>query len=531
MPERYLGKTLGKFRIDAIIGAGGFAWVYKAYDPELEIPVALKVLKPQYAGDEKFESRFRREASTAAKLRHPNIVKIFAVGRDGEAVYFAMDYLPQALQDRLDVMGTLPEPMLVRMAIDVASAIGFAHREGVIHRDIKTDNILFDEHGNAVVCDFGIARALSNYAQQTGTNMVVGTPQYFSPEQARGLPLDGRADIYSLGVTLFKAATGQLPFQGDDWYEIARQHVEDGPPKPRSINGALTREVERIILRCLEKEPEDRFDSGETMCRELAAVLEERGERASLRTLMVPVDNALSPAVSLPRLARRMRRLTREHKPLLVGSVLGLVVLLVILFRMGSGGGAADAAPAAGLRPAPVITQRVESPDERKAGGTPDAPAEPRVLAIAAPPEATVRVNGRSVGRGPSQMTDLAAGEYRVAASVPATAGCTSATDSQTVRLGQTGRTRVRLTPRGCGLLMIERAPAGATYAISSSGTGAGGPRLSGTLPLRQPLLLPAGRYTIVVRKRFCASYEDVHTVEAGAPPVRVRTPLICERS
>jgi serine/threonine protein kinase len=207
VPERFLGRTLGKFRIDAIIGTGGFAWVYKAFDPELEIPVALKVLKPQYAGDEQFEQRFRREAATAARLRHPNIIKIFAVGKDGDAVYFAMDFLPQGLPDRLEVVTKLPEPVLIRMGIDVASALGFAHREGVVHRDIKIDNILFDDHGNAIVADFGIARAVSNYVQQTGTNMVVGTPQYFSPEQARGMALDGRADIYSLGVTLYRAAT------------------------------------------------------------------------------------------------------------------------------------------------------------------------------------------------------------------------------------------------------------------------------------------------------------------------------------
>lgn len=235
MPERYIGRSLGRFRIESLVGSGGFAWVYRGYDPELDIPVAIKVLKPQYAGDETFESRFRREASMAAKLRHPHIIRILAVGREDDAVYFVMDYLPNSLVERLKTMegGRLPESFVVRMGMEVALALGFAHREGVIHRDIKADNILFDNHGNAVVADFGIARAVSGYVQETGTNMVVGTPQYFSPEQARGLPLDGRADIYSLGVTLFRAATGSLPFDGQDWYEIARQHVEDKPPRPR----------------------------------------------------------------------------------------------------------------------------------------------------------------------------------------------------------------------------------------------------------------------------------------------------------
>jgi serine/threonine protein kinase len=265
LPERYLGRHLGRFRIDSLIGSGGFAWVYKGYDPELDIPVAIKVLKPQYAGEETFETRFRGEASTAAKLRHPNIIRILAVGREEQAVYFVMDYLPNVLDDRLRTMGTLPESLLVRMGMDVSAALAFAHREGVIHRDVKTDNILFDEHGNAVVADFGIARAVSGYIEQTGTNMEVGTPQYFSPEQARGQTLDGRADVYSLGVTLFKAATGVLPFQGDDWYEIARQHVEEPPPRPRSLNPALSRATERIILSGLEKSPDARFPSGDAL--------------------------------------------------------------------------------------------------------------------------------------------------------------------------------------------------------------------------------------------------------------------------
>ena len=257
MPERYLGKSLGKYRVEELVGSGGFAWVYRGFDPELEIPVALKVLKPQFAGDPTFEERFRREASTAAKLRHPNIVKIYAVGRDGDAVYFAMDFLPTGLADKLEATPFLPEEFVVRVGIDVARALGFAHREGVVHRDIKVDNILFDSHGNAVVADFGIARAVSGYTNQTGTNMVVGTPQYFAPEQARAKPLDGRADIYSLGVSLYRAATGRLPFEGDDWYEIARQHVEDPPPSPRSINPAISPAFERVLVRCMAKHPDE----------------------------------------------------------------------------------------------------------------------------------------------------------------------------------------------------------------------------------------------------------------------------------
>ena len=179
---------------------------------------------------------------------------------------------------------TLPEEFVIRVGVDVAQALGYAHREGVIHRDIKVDNILFDTHGNAVVADFGIARALSGYTGQTGTNMVVGTPQYFAPEQARAKPLDGRADIYSLGVTLYRAATGRLPFEGDDWYEIARQHVEEPPPAPRSINPDITPGFEAAILHCLQKQPDDRPATGELLAQELVALLPATLETSAYRT-------------------------------------------------------------------------------------------------------------------------------------------------------------------------------------------------------------------------------------------------------
>ena len=227
----------------------------------------------------------------------PTFIKIFAVGKDSEAVYFAMDFLPQGLPDRLEVLNRLPDSVLIRIGIDVGSALGFAHREGVVHRDIKVDNILFDEHGNAIVADFGIARAVSNYVQETGTNMVVGTPQYFSPEQARGLPLDGRSDIYSLGVTLYRAATGVLPFVGDDWYDIARQHVEERAVRARKHNPQLGRDLEAVIMRCLEKNPDARYQTGEALCQALAALSFERADTIAMRGTPAPAGpNATPPA-------------------------------------------------------------------------------------------------------------------------------------------------------------------------------------------------------------------------------------------
>lgn len=514
MPERYIGRYLGRFRIDALVGSGGFAWVYKGYDPELDVPVALKVLKPQFAGDEMFETRFRREASTAAKLRHPNIIKILAVGREEEAVYFVMDYLSQGLVDRLRVMGTLPEHMLVRVGFDVASALGFAHRQGVIHRDVKVDNIMFDDHGNALVTDFGIARAVSKYAEQTGTNMVVGTPQYFSPEQARGLPLDGRADLYSLGVTLFKAATGVLPFQGDDWYEIARQHVEDEPPRPRDLNPSLSKGLERIILRCLEKEPDDRFSNGEALCTELSHLLPDRGEVTSARTLMIPATDTLEQTTGRHPIRRVVRRIRRRGVVLAtVGAVAAVGVLSATLRSRRPDSEAAAAPITVNSGPQPISAPpAVIAP-----------PARP-VVEIVAPGEATLAVNGVDVGRGRWRSDTLKPGEYVLAASVRSLNRCATARHVDTIYVRETGDTTVTLRPRPCGYLALTSTPEVADFSVM---TPSGSSVKTGLLPLPDSVMLPVGPYKLRVRARFCSDYNDSVRIEPGQT-IRQKIPLVC---
>jgi serine/threonine-protein kinase len=266
--ERHLGQTLGKYRIEELIGSGGFAWVYKAFDPELEIHIALKVLKPQFAGDETFEQRFRREAATAAKLRHPNIIKIYRSGAT------AKRSTSPWTTTRQDWPSGWKSSAVFRKSSSCVwgrrrQALGYAHREGVIHRDIKVDNILFDAHGNAVVADFGIARALTGYSNQTGTNMVVGTPSTSRRNRPERSHWTAARTSTPLAVTLYRAATGRLPFEGDDWYEIARQHVEEPPPPPRTINPDLSPAFEAAILHCLQKHPDDRPATGELLAQEL----------------------------------------------------------------------------------------------------------------------------------------------------------------------------------------------------------------------------------------------------------------------
>lgn len=545
MPERYLGKFLGKYRVDELIGSGGFAWVYRGFDPELDIPVALKVLKPQFAGDPTFEERFRREASTAAKLRHPNIVKIYAVGRDGDAVYFAMDYLPTGLADKLEATPYLPEEFVVRVGIDVARALGFAHREGVVHRDIKVDNILFDHHGNAVVADFGIARAVSGYTNQTGTNMVVGTPQYFAPEQARAKPLDGRADIYSLGVSLFRAATGRLPFEGDDWYEIARQHVEDRPPSPRDITPGISPAFERVILRCLAKHPDDRPATGEQLADELAAVHATPLDAGTRTSYLSPTE---MPTLVTPLELVRSTRGWKRVAPVVVlvmalgGAAIALATRRDVLRGVPPTAGDSLARDSAVLEAPsrPPATAGIASPTDSagkgdsaaRAGGAArphNPPPTTGRLAIVAPPNARVTVNGQAVSDGTWRNDSLKPGEYVVGASIPAISGCDWASVEQRVRVRTGGAHTVTLTPRGCGTIAINlrNVTSGARYSIVSAD---GAVRREGALPLDGGVVVPAGPYRVSAQQPLCAPYSNDTVVVAVERTVSLTFSMICER-
>jgi len=194
------------------------------------------------------------------------------VARSGGYVYFAMDLCADSLGARIAREGPLPEADIVRVAADVAKGLAFAHGQGVIHRDLKPGNILLRSDGSALITDFGIARAVSGYVASTGVNMTIGTPQYLSPEQAQGRALDQRVDFYALGVTLFKAAAGEVPFAASDWFELARMHVERPPPALRKKRPELSKRFERIVLKCLAKHPDDRYRDAAQLLADLAAM-------------------------------------------------------------------------------------------------------------------------------------------------------------------------------------------------------------------------------------------------------------------
>jgi serine/threonine protein kinase len=325
IPTDLVGQTLGPFLLERLLGQGGFAWVFAGREAT-GTPVAVKVLKPRYAGDPVFESRFRNESETAAALDHPNVIRIRSVGKSAAQVYFAMDLCADSLSGRLAREGPLPEADVLRVGRDVCRGLGYAHARGVIHRDLTPDNILLRSDGTAVISDFGIARAVSGYVASTGVDLTVGTPQYISPEQAQGRPLDQRADFYALGVTLYKAATGDVPFTSNDWFELARMHVEDPPPSPRRKRPELSARLERVIAKCLAKHPDDRYPDA-------AALLADLEDVEARRRATADLGRAPAGSEELRAIVAGPRRRGWVPLILVVVGLLALVALVVRLMR------------------------------------------------------------------------------------------------------------------------------------------------------------------------------------------------------
>src|SRR5215217_4504874 len=274
----------GRYRIVRKLGAGGMANVYLAEDQELGRRVAIKILDDRHAGDDQFIERFRREAKNAAGLSHANIVSIYDRGEAEGTYYIAMEYLDgRSLKELILSRGAAPPRIAIEYARQILAALRFAHRHGVVHRDIKPHNIMVDAEGRLTVTDFGIARAeQAGSSQMTEAGSIIGTAQYLSPEQARGAPVDQRSDIYSVGVLLYELLTSSVPFTGDTPVEIAMKHLSAVPEAPSKKRPDVPRGLDLAVVRALAKDPDDRFQSAEEMDAELARI--EQGFRVSDET-------------------------------------------------------------------------------------------------------------------------------------------------------------------------------------------------------------------------------------------------------
>jgi eukaryotic-like serine/threonine-protein kinase len=320
-----VGETIAeRYELEEVVGHGGMSTVYKAHDSLLERNVAVKVLHQQYNEDDDFVERFKREARSVAQLQHPNIVTVIDRGEEAGRQYIVFEFIDgENLKELVVRKGRLDLRNALEIALEVAHGLAFAHDHGLVHRDVKPQNVLLNGDGGAKVTDFGIARSLDvdNGVTQTGT--ILGTSNYIAPEQASGQPVDAHTDVYSLGIVLYEMLTGELPFPGESFVAVAMKHMQEPAPNVLDVRGDLPLRVAEMIDRALEKGPEHRFPTMDAFAEEIEANLAEldRGEDGAV-TMVVPAAQ---------RLQQRRPRKRVSPLPLLIGLVGALAIAAVVI--------------------------------------------------------------------------------------------------------------------------------------------------------------------------------------------------------
>ena len=324
----------GRYEVEDLVGTGGMSSVYRARDTVLERRVALKILHQHFTDDPEYVERFRREARAIAGLNHPNIVTVIDRGELDNHQFIVFEHVPgENLKDFVRRRGPLPVDEALALTGQIARGLAFAHEHGVVHRDVKPQNVLLDESGNAKVTDFGIARSLDPGDGLTETGTLLGTSEYISPEQAGGQRLDARSDQYSLGVVLYELLTGEPPYSGDNFMAVAMKHVREPVPRLRDRRPDVPASVEAVVSRAMAKRPEERFPSTEDM---LAALEAAAGADPGLSEGATGVI----PRRERPRPPRRRRRLSPLWAALIVAAAGALVLALILSNRDGGSGGA-----------------------------------------------------------------------------------------------------------------------------------------------------------------------------------------------
>ena len=335
----------GRYELEKLVGSGGMSNVFRAHDRLLERTVALKILHEQYTRDEDYVERFRREARAVAQLSHPNIVTVIDRGEQEGRQFIVFEYIDGENLKELSNRGPLEVRDAIGFALQIARALSFAHERGLVHRDVKPQNVLLNDEGQAKVTDFGIARSLDVHGvTQTGT--VLGTSDYIAPEQARGQKVDPKTDIYSLGVVLYELLTGEVPFSGDNFVAVAMRHVNEPVPSVLDRRPDCPVRLDLAIQRAMSKDPEDRLSMVDFVLELEACLAEVEGRGDEGATMIVPAARQRRP--------KRAR--TRRKLPLIPLLIAGLIVISIGvgaylgLHNGGSGGGSPGAAASAAVQ-------------------------------------------------------------------------------------------------------------------------------------------------------------------------------------
>ncbi|TVR75777.1 MAG: serine/threonine-protein kinase [Sphaerobacteraceae bacterium] len=403
-----------RYRLDEVVGEGGMAVVYRGYDLVLNRDVAVKLLRDQYGSDENFLARFDREAQSAARLSHPNIVNVYDVGEDNNVRYIVMENIEGPnLKELIRRQGPFTVDGAAFIIRQIANGLDFAHARDLVHRDIKPQNILVDNNGNVKVVDFGIAKGISDSnLTEAGTGM--GTVHYVSPEQARGEQATPSSDVYSTGVVLYEMLTKTIPFDADSPVGVAMQHVNAVPPPPSEINPQLPKEIDEFIEIALAKTPEERFQSAGEMASALEALSRGEGIQSTGATRMMAAGGAaataVAPSAAAGRGARRRppgrnrgnnKRMGNFRDDVgcvtwLIGSaiLIGLIGLVILAFRLGDFGlfeqpanETASLTPTATAEPSPSPTPELTATPEPtpEATETPEPSPTPEPDTVAVP--------------------------------------------------------------------------------------------------------------------------------------------------
>jgi serine/threonine protein kinase len=422
--QDFSGQVLGQYELQELLGRGGMGAVYRAYQRALKRAVAVKVLPAALAADPDYVARFTREAETAAALEHPHIIPIYDYGVEGGTSYIVMRLLTGGtLADRMAQRAVTGRPLptlseVARLLAQVADAFDHAHRQGVIHRDVKPSNIMFDNQGNAFVVDFGIARLLEHTASLTATGAVLGTPLYMAPEQWRAEPPVPATDQYALGVTIYQVLTGQVPFQAPTPYGLMHKHLNEPPPPPHLLRPGLPEALADTLARAMAKSPAERFpsmtafaqafaqssagqpDEGETQFFTMA--LERRPTSVAFTPPAPPSSRPPGGTPTAPRPAAEPAR--RGRFPLVWGALVAVLAVLVAagaLFLRGGEEKAAPGSPTLSVSPSPTAVAAAPSPTLTAAGGlvvlateTPTLSVSPSPTAVAAAPSPTLTAAG-----------------------------------------------------------------------------------------------------------------------------------------